>query len=158
MADKARLGWATLRELHEGAAPTLERLAAASGRTVAAVLSRAKREAWGELFPAIADEDRKTRLGRLTDWIIETLESVKKGAVEEGASIDKAKVEAISALMRTVEKLGEITRYTDSAKENQIKSDARTAGFLRRIDQRIVELATEYAKQLGAGKPGDRGS
>ena len=57
VADKARLGWATLRELHEGAAPTLERLAAASGRTVAAVRSRAKREAWGELFPAIADED-----------------------------------------------------------------------------------------------------
>jgi hypothetical protein len=157
VVGKAAIGWIALRELHDGATPTFERLAAATGRTVQAVRNRARREAWGELAGRISDEDRKLRLGRLTDWIIETLETVKKGVSEEGAPIEKTKIEAISTLMRTVEKLGEITRPAEGAKENQITRDARTAGVLKRIDQRIVELATEYAKQLGAGKPDNRG-
>jgi hypothetical protein len=157
VAERAAIAWFALRELREGATPTFERLAAATGRTVETLRNRAKREAWGELAGRIDDDDRRARLGRLTDWIIEILEAVKKGVSEEGAPIEKTKIEAISALMRTVEKLGEVTRSTEGAKENQIKRDARTAGVLKRIDQRIVELATEYAKQLGSGKPDDRG-
>src|SRR5262245_66364464 len=79
VAEKAATAWFALRELHEGATPTFERLAAATGRTVETLRNRAKRESWGELAGGFDDADRRARLGRLTDWIIEILESVKKG-------------------------------------------------------------------------------
>lgn len=157
MAAKAGIAWTALRELHGGAAPIFERLGTATGRDPESIRRRAKKEGWAEAVEPLGDEERKARLRRLTDWAIEKVEAIKQRADDAAIPFDKAEIEAASALMRMLEKLGEITRSAEGAKENQVKRDADMAGILKRIDHRIIELATGYAEQLGAGKSKRKG-
>ena len=139
-----------LRELHEGAPPTFERLGAAAGRSAASIERKAKREGWADGFAPGNDGERLARLAALRDWIINRLETVRFKAENGNEPIDKAEVEAASVLMRTVEKLGDVSRALELAPEAQLLRDARKAGVLRRIDARIIELAQEFARQLAA--------
>jgi non-ribosomal peptide synthetase component F len=148
MVAKAALQWVALRALHEGAAASLDLLANATGRSVASMNRRAEQEAWRDAEAAAQLSNQELRLRILLDQQITKAEAAN--ADDEGsASADKARMDAISAVMRTLEKIGEITRSDTSAKENQTRRDANMATVLRRIDERIVELAIGYAKQLG---------
>jgi hypothetical protein len=148
MVAKAALQWRALRALHEGAAPSLDLLANASGRPIASVRKRAEKEDWRDAEAAMQLSNQERRLRILLDWQISKAEAA--GAAGAGsASADKARMEAISAGLRTLEKIGEITRSDTGAKENQTRRDADMADTLRRIDERIVELAIEYAQRLG---------
>jgi hypothetical protein len=151
MVAKAALQWVALRALHEGAAASLDLLADATGRSVASLNRRAEKEAWRDAEAAAQLSNQELRLRILLDQQITKAEAVN--ADDEGsASADKARMDAISAVMRTLEKIGEITRSDTSAKENQTRRDANMADVLKRIDERIVELAIEYAQQLGNRK------
>jgi hypothetical protein len=151
MVAKPALQWAALRALHEGAAASLDLLANAAGRSAASLSRRAEKEAWRDAETAVQLSSQELRLRILLDQQITKAEAAN--ADDEGsASADKARMDAISAVMRTLEKIGEITRSDTSAKENQTRRDANMAEILRRIDERIVELAIEYATQLGNRK------
>ncbi|MET0597227.1 MAG: hypothetical protein ABWZ57_05090 [Mesorhizobium sp.] len=152
---------AALRELFEGATPSYERLAQACGRNARSLQRLASRDGWGERLAALSENERLARLGAFSDWIVHRLETVRRRAEPPGATIDREEVEAISVLMRTVERLGDVARSLDGAREGQARRDALKAGILKRIDQRILELAREFARQIagqedGAGAGADR--
>ncbi|MGB3899881.1 MAG: hypothetical protein WA973_15175 [Mesorhizobium sp.] len=147
--------WAALRALHEGAAPSLDLLAQASGRSPAAMRKRAASEGWRDAEAAMRLSNQEKRLRVLLDQQIGKAEAA--GTDEAGsASADKARMDAIAAVMRTLEKIGEITRSDSGAKENQTRRDEDMAAILRRIDERIVELAIGYARRL-VGDPSEPG-
>lgn len=157
MVAKPALQWAALRALHEGAAASLDLLADASGRSPAALRKRAAAEGWRDADAAMRLCGQERRLRALLDQQIGKAEAA--GMEEQGsATADKARMDAISAVMRTLEKIGEITRGDGGAKENQTRRDEDMAGILRRIDERIAELAIGYARQLGGGASEPGGS
>lgn len=148
MVAKPALQWAALRALHEGAAASLELLAEASGRSLSLMRKRAGKEGWRDGEAAMRLSGQERRLRALLDRQIGKAEAAD--ADDTGsASADKARMDAISAVMRTLEKIGEITRSDSGAKENQTRKDEDMADILRRIDERIVELATGFARRLG---------
>ncbi len=109
--------------------------------------------------PAETDpEALETRLVALSDELVSELEA----AVGEGrasGSYDKGRIDALSAMLRMVEKIGEMTRVPERAAERQKKSDEELAAALALIDARIVELACELAATMGCGEadPADGG-
>ena len=150
MVAKPALQWAAVRALYEGAAASLELLADATGRSAASMRNRAEKEGWRDGNGAARLSRQERRLHALLDQQIGKAEAA--GAHEEGtASADKARMDAISAVMRTLEKIGEITRSDSGAKENQTRKDEDIADILKRIDERIVELAMGIARGLGGG-------
>lgn len=152
MVTHAAEQWMATRALYEGARPDFKQLALATGRTVGSVERRAAREKWSRPVMASAPGSPKVRLAKVVDRLIGEVEALGMGEEGEPFTLDKARIDAISALTRTLEKIGEITRDENGAMENQTKRDADMAGALKRIDQRIVELATGYARQLGKTK------
>lgn len=150
-AGTAARRWAALRSIYEGAEPVAAVLAEAANLDAATLEKRIAREGWVRVAHA-ADRDRARRIGRMLDRAIGEVEAIGDGR-EEGSGFDKSRIDALAAHIRTLEKIGEITRGEESAKENQMRRDDEMAGILKIIDERIVELARAYAGELGAGDP-----
>jgi len=146
--------WMAARALYESERPALDQIAALTGWSVGTIQSRAKREGWRREEPLAAGEV-EARVARMINGLLGEIEALGIGTGEGAVGLDKARIEAISALMRTLEKIGDITRDNEEAKakEKLNKRDADMAGFLKRIDERIVELATGYARELVRKKP-----
>lgn len=162
--------WVALRALHEERGAGFDLLAAASGRTVRAIEARAAAEEWsgaggasdgdvvggrkraGSVRTAGRRLSRAERIDQQIDRLIARVELICDECDAKG-TLDKAAIEEVSALTRTLEKMAEITRSRESAKENQMKRDINIGKVLRRIDQQIVTLAKDYAKRLVAKKP-----
>jgi hypothetical protein len=153
MLTRTHERWIAARAIYEETRATVEQLAATTGCKAATIEARAVREKWVRSTESTRPASQNERLAKVVDRLIGEVEAIGMGNGEGGTLLDKARIDAISALTRTLEKIGEITRGSDSAKENQIKRDADMAGILRRIDQRIVELAEGYARQLVRRKP-----
>jgi hypothetical protein len=115
------------------------------------LVKRADKEGWSDAEDAMQLSNQERRLRILLNHQITKAEATSD-VMDGSAAADKARMDAISAAMRTVEKIGEIARSDTSAKENQTRRDADMANVLRRIDERIVELATGYARKLGGEK------
>jgi hypothetical protein len=115
---------------------------------VATIESRAAKEGWVRRGPSAGELE--ARLERLLEQLVGEMEALGLGEKREEGAFDKARVEAISALTRTVDKILEITLSRSRAKENK-EQDEDLAAAMRRIDERIVELAREYAAELVAG-------
>lgn len=151
MAGGSVVAHAALRALNEGAPATLELLAEATGRSVAALRKQAVREGWCGADDAVARIDPATlddRLLVLADRLVRRLEAISADGEREGRTYDKAAIDALTSMMRMVEKIGEMTRGAERAKEKQTASDADMASLFKRIDDRIVELAAQLAAQL----------
>ena len=71
------------------------------------IRNRAKSENWRGSARGKTPADRAVRIGRLADSLIDQVESVGTG---EDGGFDKTRIEAIAAMTRTVEKIGDITR------------------------------------------------
>lgn len=140
--------WSALRALYGGAPPGIELLAEAAGRSAEALRRRAETDGWTPAgTPARRDESRAERIARLVDHILDVIEEAASEEV-----LDKGRIEAASALMRILEKISELTRSDSGAKENHAKRDGEIADVLRRIDERIIELAEGYARRLVADR------
>lgn len=136
--------WAALRALHGGAPASLELLAEATGRSVAALSRRAQAEGWKPARrKGKGGESREERIARLVDHILDVAEEAGSEDV-----LDKGRIDAASALMRILEKISEVTRGEGGAKENHARRDGEIADVLGRIDERIIELAEAYARRL----------
>lgn len=142
------------RELFEGAPATLERLGRATGRSTDFLARKAKREGWRapEDSASLDPEELETRLMALSDTLVGDLEAASSEGRATGA-YDKGKVDALSAMLRMVEKLGEMTRVPERSAEKQKRNDAELAAAFALIDARIVELACELAASLGGRDP-----
>ena len=147
--------WA-VRALAERARPTLDLLADASGLSLTQLRRTAEREGWA-LDRAPLD-DVAERLRVIAAGLLARAEAIAGALSEEGGKIDKAEIDALLVLIRSLEKIGEIMRPQEADKEKQIKQDEDLAAVLRHIDDRIVELARELAAQMVAKECGDQGS
>jgi hypothetical protein len=140
--------WTAARAIFESTRATVAQLATLGKWKITSVNARARKEGWVRLSDPDRPRTQNERLAKMVDRLIGEVEALGLEGGDGGTMLDKARIDAISALTRTLEKIGEITRGGESAKENQIKRDADMAGILRRIDERIIELAEGYAKQL----------
>ena len=138
---------AALRALAEGAEPTLALLADASQRSLKTLIRKAAKERWklGSAPPAsIAERVRSTAA-----VLIDRLEAAGREALANGGRIDKTEIDGLVSIIRGLDRLGEMMRPDEVAKENQIRSDEELAALLGRINQRIVELARALADDMG---------
>jgi hypothetical protein len=141
-----------LRALAEGAKPTLDLLADAGGRSLNMLRRTAEREGWA--LHRVPQEDVMERIRGIGSLLLDQAEAVGREAAEQGGKIDKAKIDGLIALARSIDKIGEIMRPDEVAKENQIKQDEDLAAVLQRINDRIIELARELAGQMVAEQCG----
>lgn len=142
-----------LRALAEGARPTLALLADVTGLSVRSLIVEARREGWA--LDKEPGQDVAARLRALTGGMLDRMEALRIAALQEGGRIDKQEIEAMLALIRGVEKIEEIMRPQEAAKNNQVKKDEDLADTLDRINERIVQLAKEIAAEMVAntGRP-----
>lgn len=147
MGESASIALAALRALYEGAPATFDMLALAAGRSEARLRATADREGWRTPEPAAHAADPEARLSLLSDRVIGELEKVSREGEETGA-YDKVRLDALAAMLRMVEKIGEMGRGPQSAREEQMRSDEEMAAALARIDARILELAEDLAGRL----------
>jgi hypothetical protein len=143
MRHAAGAVWAAMRALFEGAEPTPELLAGISGRAAATIKARANREGW----QALAPNARLLRLQRLIDEKTARLEGLKP---ETGAS-NKALLEVVRIEMASIgllEKLAEAAGTLETRQEIASARDEEIGAILERINNRIIELARDYAAEL----------
>lgn len=138
--------WAALRVLAEenGAGHAL--LAAASGLRETTIARRARRQGWGS---ARGEDGAAAPLQRAINAAVRELEVISTDSGPGTPSLDRGRIETVLAMLKTVEKLGQMTGVDPRPAEAQARSDADIAAALRRIDERIVELALEAAGRMG---------
>lgn len=141
-----------LRALAEGAAPTLALLADAAQRSLPALERQAERDGW-RLRRVGQEEDIGERLRASVAGLMNKVEAMAVAA-GQGEKIDKAEIDALVAMIRGLEKIGEIMRPEAAAKENQIRQDEDLAAALQSVNDRIVDLARELAAGLVTGECG----
>jgi len=140
------------RALVECTGMSLERIAAACGRSADGLRAQAEREGWA-LRPS-SEQDVAVRVRQVAGQLLGRLEALGNSAGEEGRGISKTEIDGIIAMVRGLDKIGEIMRSGEAAKENQIGSDEDVAAVLQAIDDRIIALARELAASLVAGECG----
>jgi hypothetical protein len=141
-----------LRALAGGAAPTLALLADASGCLPATVQGLAEKDGWNWAGAESDDVARRVRV--IAGDLLARVEALGRTALEAGGKIDRTEIDSIVAMIRGLDKIGEIMRPGEAAKENRIGDDEELAALLERIDRRIMELARDFAAQLVAGESG----
>lgn len=151
-AGRALAAWAARRALMEGAAVTVERLAAACGLRTRTLSERAAREGWVTDAVSSTENDtgltREQRIARVQDRLLEKVEREQLRAETEDGPLDKAGIAELATTARILARIGEITRDDDGAKEKQMERDADIASILDRLDRKIVELARHLAAEL----------
>lgn len=143
--------WRTMRELAEGAEPSPERLAVVSRLKPETIRERALVEGWDTSGPGTAAEMAE-RIARLMHKLMRELDAAEAAAGE--GTLDKARMDALTARMRMLERLTEINEGRQGEQEEQARTDAEIAEILGRIDARIVELATEFAADVADNRNG----
>ncbi len=145
------------RALVEGARATIELVAAAIGRSPRTLRLEAEREGWR--LDRAPQADIAQRVRTIAAGLLEKVEAIGRAALEEGGKIDKAELEGVVAMIRGLDKIGEIMRPEEAAKQDQDRQDEDLADVLQRINDRIIELAREFAHEIcarecGAGRCG----
>ena len=144
-----------VRLLAERATPTLELLADASGRSLRTLRADAEREGWQ--LDREPEPDILARVRAIAAGLLGKVEALQAASLEEGKKIDKQEIDAMFAMIRGVEKIDEIMRSDEAARENQIKTDEDIADTLDRVNERIVQLAMEIAAGMVARASGPVG-
>ena len=154
-ANKPLARQRALRMLAEGAKPTLELLADASSLSLKTLRADAEREGWR--LDREPDLDILGRVRAIATGLLDKVEALQVASLEEGKKIDKQEIDAMLAMIRGVEKIDEIMRPGAAGREDQIKNDEDIADTLDRINERIVQLATEIAAEMVARATGGDG-
>jgi hypothetical protein len=136
-----------LRALAEGAEPTLALLADASQRALNTLIRKAAKEGWklGCAPPANLAE----RIRATAAVLVDRLEAAGREALANGGRIDKTEIDGLVSIIRGLDRIGDMVRPEEAARENQIRSDEELAALLGRINERIVELAHAFADDRG---------
>lgn len=168
-----------LRALREGATPTLLRLAMAARLHPSTLRERSSREGWGkpadapsrrapadddapegmppeempaemDLAAALPERSLEERLARMMDVLFREMEAIGAAAQARRRPLDKGRIDALGAMIRTLEKFEGFAR--ERSREGQTGRDGEMADVLRRIDERIRELAATRAEELVAAR------
>jgi hypothetical protein len=168
-----------LRELREREPPIFPRLAAASGlhpttiREIASVENWEKQNFLGDTimipvrraavlaadaaFEAQAGEPAGEATGGHPDLapgnigtlVVEEMMAILTEARRTGR-INKVRADALWSMIRVAERAGKL--QPAMGQEEQKRSDEELADILARVDDRIIELARDYAERLGAAE------
>ncbi|MBX3568744.1 MAG: hypothetical protein KF914_11855 [Rhizobiaceae bacterium] len=163
--------WEALRALRCEAPATYARLAAAGGVAEITVRRRAKAENWPALrriadrgvsatvvapepAPAAAAlEDAATTCVAPIRRRRPTLAAAVAGQIEailadaETGRLDKGRVDAVLSMIRMNDEAAKLR--PQKTKKKTMRSDDQIADTMRRIDERIVELAVGLAERMG---------
>ena len=142
--------WSAMRAVYEGALPNAELLAAIARKRPNTIERRAVREGWRKAEENTEVLTLAERISRLANALVGEMETIEKEG--KGGVYDKARIETVAALMRALDKAGELIGAEPGKQEQQKKTDAEKADILRRIDERIVELARFFAEEIVAGR------
>lgn len=137
-----------VRALMEGAPVSLELVARVSGKSVRYLTSIAERENWN--MPQLARQEEvllEHRLMILADRMIREMEDIGLSGIAE--QYDKQRIDALSSMLKIVEKLDAVVFGQRHSAEKEIKNDAELAAALALVDARIMELACELAATMG---------
>lgn len=148
MAAQAERRRDAMRELTGGAPATPERLAAVSGLTPMAIRRFARLEGWTN-----GRRQRLARMAALSDRLLARLEALEAEIDDPAGPAGKALYDAITAVCRMQDRVQDAIRAEDAAQANQTRQDEDVAGILSQIDDRIVELAEAYARELAMARP-----
>ncbi|GHC69392.1 hypothetical protein [Limoniibacter endophyticus] len=168
MSERTVRMWTALAQLQAGAAPTLERLASASGRPMLQVerrLSKLERRNLCFLADARAREEQIERLMARAIFEIEAISGISlAGTTEEGGGrpsdragratemLDKGRMDSATALLRLIEKALDLNARTIRPQEAGQDDAEDLAETMRIIDERIVTLARAFAEDIAAGR------
>lgn len=149
MAGAADRRWAAARRLFEGAPASVELLAAVCGLKVRSVREKARLHGWQ------ARRGRE-RVHAPLRPLLDRLTSLAASIGSDDGGAGKTELAALPALLKTIQLLGEMTGGADERAERTKENDERLAAILRRIDDRIVELARAYADEIVRDGQGGR--
>lgn len=96
------------------------------------------------------DEDPADRATRIAALLMRHGDLLLAQADAQGGTLTRAQIDTVSVMMRLADKLEPLAQ--ERAAEQQKRSDDEIAEVLDRMDQRVVELAQAYAKELAAQK------
>ena len=146
MKRKPLAEWRAIRALLEGARPTIELVAQATARSASALELEAEREGWR--LDRVPEEDIGEKLRSVIALLVERVEALGRKALEDGTRIDKSEIDGLLSIIKGLDKVAEITRTEESAKQKQIRRDEDLGDVLTQINQRIVEFAQELAQEM----------
>ncbi|HEY6633599.1 MAG TPA: hypothetical protein VIZ90_19265 [Rhizobiaceae bacterium] len=174
-----------MRELRDLQTPSFPRLAKIAGCHVTTVREIAARENWpklhvprgtvmrvarvkdlqeeaagrerAELLAAMdgaADEPVELPPGDIGALVVQEMRAMLAVARHTG-TIDKSRADALWSVIRVAERVGKL--QPELGHEEEMRSDDELAEILARVDERIVELARDYAERLVAGQADAQG-
>jgi hypothetical protein len=164
-----------MRELRDLQPPTFPRIAKIAGVHVTTVREIASRENWPKLhvpkgtvmqvvrlkdleaeeaarereeaLEAMSDPAADPPPGDIGALVMDEMRAILAAARTTGR-IDKARADALWSMIRVAERAGKL--QPEKGQEEETRSDDELAGILARVDERIVELARDYAERLVA--------
>jgi hypothetical protein len=165
-----------MRELRDRQPPTFPRIAKIANVHVTTVREIASRENWpklhvphgtvmrvvrlkdleaeeaarerAEALEAMSQPDADVPPGDFGALVVEQMRAILLTARRTGR-IDKASADGLWSMIRVAEHAGKILPEMGQ-KEQETRSDDELADILARVDERIVELARDYAERLVA--------
>lgn len=157
MTNKAVAVWAARRALMEGCAATCERVALACQISVKSLTRKAKTEGW-ILSGAATGMSRAQRIARVHDRLLEKVEKVQLRATDDDEVIlDKASIAELSATARVLAKISEGAHDEENAQQNQTQRDEDLAAILKKLDDKILELASHLAQDMALNRTDNAG-
>lgn len=167
-----------MRELRDLLPPTFPRIAKIANVHVTTVREIASRENWPKLhvpkgtvmrvvrlkdleaeeaareraaaLEAMSDPDVNVPPGNVGALVMEQMQAILLTARRTG-KIDKASADGLLSMIRVAERAQKVLPRMGQ-QEEETRSDDELADILARVDERIVELARDYAKILVAGE------
>lgn len=145
MTVSADLRWRALRALHENHGAPDGLLAEASGLQEATIAAKALAHGWVRMT--------RPPVNLLIDQLLERLVRDAHAIAEGGAdNYPKAHIDGLGSLLRTAEKLRELTITNDVPEQQSRERDDKIAAILGRIDTQIHRLAHAYADDIGKSR------
>jgi len=149
MTAKVAPTWAALRALYEGTQPTFAVLAQAGRVTEVRVACKAKREGWVDGWAVATRAKQTARLQKQIEKLEAQIEKVIGGGEEAETGIDKAKLDILGLLLRSIEKLKDMMPSETVQTEVKVRErDVRVGKILKHLDERILELARHFAAKM----------
>lgn len=155
MSERSRRARAAMRVLHEVHGADLALIAEATLRSPTILEALAAGEGWRAKQGRVAESRTLSeRIGALAERLVGEIEAIERDGASSG--YDKARIDAVTALTRALEKAGEIGEARQERQREQKKTDAEIAELLGRMEDRIIELARMEADRLVAAERAGR--
>lgn len=137
---------AALRALYEGATPTFSLLADAGRLTEVRLACRARREGWIEGGTA---RKQTARLQKQIERLEAQIDRLMKSGDDTAAGFDKAKLDLLGLLLRSIEKLKDMMPSEPEQLKVKIRErDDRVSKILQHLNDRVSELARYFAAKM----------